>query len=128
MKTKARDVVDLCYADALKPSITDNINSDQYFQLIADNVKTLLDDSTFLLAPELDDKVSILIHILQQQANYSYQGRSSNFAHPAIIELCQKFYYGGKSDSLANLFPTEFTTLPRGSLAMACTCVSFKLI
>lgn len=52
------------------------------------------------------------------------QGRSSNFAHPAIIELCKKFYYGGKADSLATLFPEEFKTLPRGSLAMACTCVS----
>jgi hypothetical protein len=57
LKTNARDIIDMCYADALKPSITDNINSDQYLQLIADNVKTLLNDSTFLLAPELDDQV-----------------------------------------------------------------------
>ena len=103
MKTKARDVVDLCYADALKPSITDNINSDQYFQLIADNVKTLLDDSTFLLAPELDDKVSILIHILQQQANYSYQGRSSNFAHPAILLTQQLLNFAKNFITVENL-------------------------
>jgi hypothetical protein len=51
------------------------------------------------------------------------QESSSNFAHPAIIELCKKFYYGGKSDSLATLFPEEFKILPRGSRAMACTCV-----
>lgn len=56
------------------------------------------------------------------------QGRSSNFAHPAIAELCKKFYYGGKSDSLATLFPTEFKILPLGCLAMACTCVSFTLL
>ena len=53
---KARDVVEIYYADALKPSITD-INSDQYQQVVSDNVKTLLKESTFLLAPERDDQV-----------------------------------------------------------------------
>ena len=53
---KARDVVEIYYADALKPSITD-INSDQYQQVVSDNVKALLKESTFLLAPERDDQV-----------------------------------------------------------------------
>ena len=43
--------------DVLKPSITDNINSDQYQEVVANNVKMLLGESTFLLAPELDDQV-----------------------------------------------------------------------
>jgi hypothetical protein len=57
LKAKARDIVEIYYADALKPSITDNFNSDQYLQIIADNVKEMLDDSTFLLSPELDNQV-----------------------------------------------------------------------
>ena len=57
MKVKARDVVETYYADALKPLITENLNSDQYQEIVADNVKALLGKSTFLLAPELDDQV-----------------------------------------------------------------------
>jgi hypothetical protein len=54
---KARDIVETYYADALKPSVMDNMNSDQYREVVADNVKMLLGDSVFLLAPELDDQV-----------------------------------------------------------------------
>ena len=57
LKVKARDIVETYYADVLKPSITDNINSNQYQEVVADNVKMLLGDTTFLLAPELDDQV-----------------------------------------------------------------------
>ena len=46
----------MCYADALKPSYTD-LNSDQYIEIVARNAKALLDNSTFLLAPELDNQV-----------------------------------------------------------------------
>lgn len=118
-------MVELYYADALKPLIMD-INSDQYQQKVADNVKALLDNSTFLLAPELDDQVGFGLNAYTILITVD-QGRSSNFAHPAIIELCKKFYYGGNPDSLATLFPNEFNSLPLGCLAMACTSVSFIL-
>lgn len=124
---KARDVVENYYADALKPNITDNINSDQYLEIVAGNVEVLLKDTLFLLAPELDDEVWFYSCLYYYMLIAVDQGRSSNFAHPAIIELCKKFYYGGKSDSLATLFTAEFNTLPLGCLAMVCTCVSFIL-
>jgi hypothetical protein len=59
LKAKARDIVEICYADALKPSypFDVNFNSDQYVEIVAEKVKALLDGSTFLLAPELDDQV-----------------------------------------------------------------------
>lgn len=123
LKTKARDIVEIFYADALRPSVME-CNSDQYQQMVAKNVKSLLDDSSFLLAPELDDQVIPFITLYNTLITVN-KGRSSNFAHPAIIELCKKFYYGGKSDSLATLFPEEFNLLPLGCLAMACTAVSF---
>jgi hypothetical protein len=40
------------------------MNSDQYQEIVADNVKRLLANSTFLLAPELDDQVQFYIQYL----------------------------------------------------------------
>ena len=98
-------------------------------EMIARNVKALLDDSTFLLAPQRDDQVRFHFYLCITTLIAVYQGCSSNFTHPAIIELCKKFYYSGKPDALATFFPTEFTTmLPRGCLAMVCTAVSFILL
>ncbi|KAH9047212.1 hypothetical protein EDB84DRAFT_1620170 [Lactarius hengduanensis] len=54
------------------------------------------------------------------------QQRTENFAHPAIIELCKRFYYSSKSDCLSNLFPDHFARLPVSALAMACTCVPIQ--
>ena len=53
---QACNIVEIHYADALKPSspINENLNSDQYVEMVARNVKALLDDSTFLLAPQRD--------------------------------------------------------------------------
>ena len=97
-------------------------------EMVARNVKALLDDSTFLLAPQCDDQVRFHFYLSIMTLIAVYQGRSSNFALPAIIELCKKFYYSGKPDALATFFPTEFTTmLPCGCLAMVCTAVSFIL-
>ena len=50
--------------------IEEDFNSDQYPKIVADNVEALLNDSIFLLAPELDDQVCS-IYILMQHANYS---------------------------------------------------------
>lgn len=60
MKGMARNVVNLYYKDELDPAIEHNHNSDQRDNIIADNVKKLIDNSLFLQGP-LDTNVSIFV-------------------------------------------------------------------
>ena len=62
MKAKARDIIETYYADAVKPFIADNLNSDQYRGVVTEKVKVLLEQLTFLIAPELDDQVWFYLH------------------------------------------------------------------
>jgi hypothetical protein len=62
LKAKARDIVEIYYADVLKPSI-ENLNSDQYAEIVAENVQALLASSTFLLAPERDEQVLFYLYL-----------------------------------------------------------------
>lgn len=104
--------------------------------VIRDGVTALLQNSSFLLATELDENVSFENPFMSTSRSRIYsreliffsldQGRPSNFSHKAIIELAKQFYYSGKADSLALLFPEVFSkSLPKQCLAMVCTCVSF---
>lgn len=47
----ARDVVKIHYRDELDPEIEIGHNSDDRVQVIADNVKSLIEDSLFLQGP-----------------------------------------------------------------------------
>jgi hypothetical protein len=52
------------------------------------------------------------------------QGRTSNFAHPALEDLIVGFAYSGKN-SLAKLFPHDFQdSVPFEFVALAATAVS----
>ncbi|KAF8811157.1 hypothetical protein BYT27DRAFT_7208610 [Phlegmacium glaucopus] len=107
LKTLGRSIVKLYYKDALEPDIRINHNSDQQAETIRENVASLLKDSLFLLATELDEN-----------------GRPSNFAHDTIIEIGKQFYYSGKADCLSVIFPAVFSKgLPKTCLAMVCTCI-----
>jgi hypothetical protein len=51
------------------------------------------------------------------------QGRTNNFEHPALVDLCVDFFYGSK-DCLAKLFPEEFEhACPSEGIAMGATVV-----
>lgn len=71
--------------------------------------------------------VSVLFIVYQITDLFSNEGRTTNFGHPAIKELSKCFYYSGKPDCLSSLFPKNFKTFPKPSLAMVCTCVSVFL-
>ncbi|KAH9165647.1 hypothetical protein EDB89DRAFT_2076601 [Lactarius sanguifluus] len=105
MKTMARDIVKSHFKAELNPSLTFGHNSSEQAQVISDAVRNTLQNSLFLVGPELDEN-----------------GRTENFAHPAAIELCKMFYYSGK-DCLLVLFPKEFSILPIACLIMAFTCI-----
>ncbi|KAH9172291.1 hypothetical protein EDB89DRAFT_2069955 [Lactarius sanguifluus] len=105
MKTMARDIVKSHFKAELNPSLTFGHNSSEQAQVISDAVRNTLQNSLFLVGPELDEN-----------------GRTENFAHPAAIELCKMFYYSGK-DCLSVLFPKEFSILPIACLIMAFTCI-----
>lgn len=71
--------------------------------------------------------ISVLFIVYQITDLFSNEGRTTNFGHPAIKELSKCFYYSGKPDCLSSLFPKNFKTFPKPSLAMVCTCVSVFL-
>ncbi|KAH9010156.1 hypothetical protein EDB85DRAFT_2161766 [Lactarius pseudohatsudake] len=107
MKNVAREVVKKCFSKELEPRLDFGHNCEQEQQVISEAVQAIIRGSRFLRRPELDENQ-----------------RTENFAHPAIIELCKRFYYSSKSDCLSNLFPDHFARLPVSALAMACTCIS----
>ncbi|KAH9011811.1 hypothetical protein EDB84DRAFT_1444976, partial [Lactarius hengduanensis] len=108
MKNVAREVVKKCFSKELEPRLDFGHNCEQE-QVISEAVQAIIRGSRFLRRPELDENQ-----------------RTENFAHPAIIELCKRFYYSSKSDCLSNLFPDHFARLPVSALAMACTCVPIQ--
>jgi hypothetical protein len=61
LKTLGRQIVKALYSDAISPYIDYNLNSDQYAHLVGQNITELLEESTFLLAKELDMNVRHLI-------------------------------------------------------------------
>ncbi|KAF8232143.1 hypothetical protein L208DRAFT_1465797 [Tricholoma matsutake] len=95
MKTIGRDIVQIFYKDDIYPQLDFNHNSNQLDEVVADNIKKLLKDSHF-------------------------HGCTNNFSHPAIIDLCKRFYYSGKYDCLNGL---ESGGLPENCLTMALTCL-----
>ncbi|KAF8240967.1 hypothetical protein L208DRAFT_1215051, partial [Tricholoma matsutake] len=103
MKTIGHDIVQIFYKDDIYPQLDFNHNSNQLDEVVADNVKKLLKDSRFHVGLQLNE-----------------QGHTNNFLHPAIIELCKRFYYSGKYDCLNGL---ESGGLPENCLAMALTCL-----
>ncbi|KAH9040937.1 hypothetical protein EDB85DRAFT_1886607 [Lactarius pseudohatsudake] len=109
MKNVAREVVKKCFSKELEPRLDFGHNCEQEQQVISEAVQAIIRGSRFLRRPELDENQ-----------------RTENFAHPAIIELCKRFYYSSKSDCLSNLFPDHFARLPVSALAMACTCVPIQ--
>ncbi|KAH9021266.1 hypothetical protein EDB85DRAFT_2152552, partial [Lactarius pseudohatsudake] len=106
MKNVAREVVKKCFSKELEPRLDFGHNCEQEQQVISKAVQAIIRGSQFLRRPELDENQ-----------------RTENFAHPAIIELCKRFYYSSKSDCLSNLFPDHFARLPVSALAMACELV-----
>lgn len=56
------------------------------------------------------------------------KGRTENFGHPAIADLCHRFYYNDKPTCLGKLFPQDFKVLPRNCLALVLTCVRIFLL
>ncbi|KAF9455888.1 hypothetical protein BDZ94DRAFT_510874 [Collybia nuda] len=58
------------------------------------------------------------------QGGTDQQGRTRNFGHPLIADVCQQFYYSGKSNCLSILFPEEFKDrLPEPCLALVSACI-----
>jgi hypothetical protein len=57
LKALGRHVIKTFYSDMISPTCESNLNSDQYTRLIGENVTGLLEESTFLLAKELDGQV-----------------------------------------------------------------------
>ena len=54
------------------------------------------------------------------------QGRTNNFAHTSLQELCKSFYYVG-ANKIAAQFPDEFSeAVPPLAVALATTAVSFS--
>ena len=64
LKLLCRVVVKACYEDMLQPNIVEGHNSDQAIMTIRDNVTKILQDSTFLLATEPDENVSLNSNII----------------------------------------------------------------
>lgn len=58
LKSLGRTVVKSFYGDVLRPDIMEGHNSDQEARIIGDKVNDILEDSSFLLASELDENVS----------------------------------------------------------------------
>jgi hypothetical protein len=84
LKIMGRDVIKLHYRAALDPEIEGDHNSDQREQVIAENVKKLLDESLFLQGPP-DSNVSSFI-MNDQSVDALKQGRPENFGHSAITD------------------------------------------
>lgn len=59
LKLLCRVIVKACYEDMLHPNIVEGHNSDQAIMTVRDNVTKILQDSTFLLATEPDENVSL---------------------------------------------------------------------
>ena len=57
LKTLGRHVVKSFYADMIFPNVDGNLNSDQYHQLVLQNVTGLLSEASFLLVRECDEQV-----------------------------------------------------------------------
>jgi hypothetical protein len=54
------------------------------------------------------------------------QGRTNNFAHTSLQELCKSFYYVG-TNRIAAQFSHELSeVVPRLAVALAATAVSFS--
>lgn len=60
MKSMGREVVKFHYQAELNPEIEHNHNSDQRYEVIADNVKKLINESLFFQGP-LDNHVSFFV-------------------------------------------------------------------
>ncbi|KAF8229626.1 hypothetical protein L208DRAFT_1285634, partial [Tricholoma matsutake] len=103
MKTVRQDVIQIFYKDDLYLQLNFNHNSDQLEEVVANNVKKLLKDSRFHVGLKLNE-----------------QGCTNNFLHPAVIELCKRFYYSGKYDCLPGL---KSGGLLESCLTMALTCL-----
>jgi hypothetical protein len=58
LKLLSRTIVKACYKDIIQPNIMEDHNSDQAAMVVRDNVTKSLNDSSFLLAAELDENVS----------------------------------------------------------------------
>jgi hypothetical protein len=58
LKLLGRTIVKAYYGDTLQPNIMEGHNSDQAMIIVRDNVTTILEDSSFLLATEPDENVS----------------------------------------------------------------------
>ncbi|KAF8869346.1 hypothetical protein BD779DRAFT_1480067 [Infundibulicybe gibba] len=66
---------------------------------------------------------------LLQRGNYLHtqdkSGHTDNFGHPALRELCVRFFYG-KTESMGRMFPKDFSEkMPLVAIALAGTCVRF---
>lgn len=57
LKTLGRHIVKSFYSDMIFPNVDGNLNSDQYHQLVSQNVTGLLSEASFLLAREHDEQV-----------------------------------------------------------------------
>ncbi|RDB31095.1 hypothetical protein Hypma_000006 [Hypsizygus marmoreus] len=109
MKKKACDLLNAHFHDTLHPIIEGGHNQMELEERISALVKDKLAKAKCFLGG-LDE-----------------QGHTRNFGHSMIAALCQEFYYSGK-EALGVLFPEEFEdALPRGCLAMACTCIYHAL-
>ena len=60
MKTVGHDVVQIFYKDDIYPQLDFNHNSNQLDELVADNIKKLLQDSHFHVGLQLNEQVCSL--------------------------------------------------------------------
>ena len=73
-----------------------------------------------------DSMVSCLSSILQH--SYFNKNRLNNFAHPAIVELCEKVFYRKGGITRAPLYDRFFSTsVPHGAILLISVIVSSSI-
>jgi hypothetical protein len=122
LKARCDDLTAIYYADHLSPSLEGGHNQMEYYEAIKRNITWLL-SCGFFLRGGFDENVFLLIHMLYIKSKIFVQGMTMNFSNPLIANICKGFYYNGREDCLAVLFPEEFQELPRKCLAMVCVYV-----
>ncbi|KAF9455601.1 hypothetical protein BDZ94DRAFT_1277848 [Collybia nuda] len=103
LKTLCRLLTAIHYSKELQP---DCPNQEHYMETVKRNAERLRKKG-FFLQGDLDEK-----------------GKTSNFGNPLIATVCRAFYYNKKKSCLSHIFPKEFATLPKKSLAMVCACIA----
>lgn len=122
MKKLAREIVRHRYAQDLTADITVGNQLEEY-GIIRNKVQKLLHDAVFLRGGKDRQVGCIKVFIIQLYYDF-FQGKTANFGHPAIKELCTRFYY--KECSLGGQWFRG--SIPVHAIILASTCVFLALL